>query len=55
MHLVCGRQQRSRLEGEALITDCGEAIEVDALDDVRLVSVVTYTIHPVSTGENPLM
>ncbi|KFA82698.1 hypothetical protein [Enterobacter sp. EGD-HP1] len=55
MHLVCGRQQRARLEGEALIPDCGEAIEVDAFDDVRLIRVVTYTIHPVSTGENPLM
>lgn len=51
----CGRQQHAYWAGEALITDDGEAIEGDALDDVRLVGVVTHTIHPVSSDENPFM
>lgn len=51
----CGRQQRACLEGEALITDDGEAIEGDALGNIRLVGVVTHSIHPVSTDENPFM
>lgn len=51
----CGRQQHAYWAGEALITDDGEAIEGEALDDVRLVGVVTHTIHPVSSDENPFM
>ncbi len=51
----CGRQQHAYWAGDALITDDGEAIEGDALDDVRLVGVVTHTIHPVSSDENPFM
>ncbi len=51
----CGRQQHAYWAGSALITDDGEAIEGDALDDVRLVGVVTHTIHRVYTDENPFM
>lgn len=51
----CGRQQHAYWAGGALITDDGEAIEGDALDDVRLVGVVTHTIHPVGSDENPFM
>ncbi|MEF4259467.1 hypothetical protein U9Z10_07635 [Escherichia coli] len=51
----CGRQQHAYWAGSALITDDGEAIEGDALDDVRLVGVVTHTIHPVYSDENPFM
>lgn len=51
----CGRQQHAYLAGDALITDDGEAIEGEALDDVRLVGVVTHTIRPVGTDENPFM
>lgn len=51
----CGRQQHAYWAGEALITDDGEAIEGEALDDVRLVGVVTHTIHPVGSDENPFM
>ena len=51
----CGRQQHAYWAGDALITDDGEAIEGEALDDVRLVGVVTHTIHPVSLDENPFM
>lgn len=51
----CGRQQHAYWAGDALITDDGEAIEGEALDDVRLVGVVTHTIHPVYSDENPFM
>lgn len=51
----CGRQQHAYWAGEALITDDGEAIEGEALDDVRLVGVVTHTIRPVCSDENPFM
>lgn len=51
----CGGQQHVYWAGGALITDDGEAIEGDALDDVRLVGVVTHTIRPVVSDENPFM
>ncbi|WP_320734189.1 hypothetical protein [Enterobacter kobei] len=51
----CGRQQHAYWAGEALITDDGEAIEGEALDDVRLVGVVTHTISPVWVDGNPVM
>lgn len=51
----CGRQQHAYWAGGALITDDGEAIEGDALDDVRLVGVVTHTISPVWVDDNPVM
>lgn len=51
----CGRQQHAYFAGEALITDDGDAIEGEALDDVRLVGVVTHTIRPVCSDENPFM
>lgn len=51
----CGRQQHAYWAGDALITDDGEAIEGEALDDVRLVGVVTHTITPVWVDDNPVM
>ncbi|WP_270841217.1 hypothetical protein [Enterobacter kobei] len=51
----CGRQQHAYWAGDALITDDGEAIEGEALDDVRLVGVVTHTISPVWVDDNPVM
>ncbi|KAA1063470.1 hypothetical protein [Enterobacter mori] len=51
----CGRQQHAYWAGDALITDDGEAIEGEALDDVRLVGVVTHTISPVCLDDNPVM
>ncbi|MFP2429744.1 hypothetical protein [Enterobacter ludwigii] len=51
----CGRQQHAFWAGDALITDDGEAIEGEALDDVRLVGVVTHTIRPVWVDDNPVM
>lgn len=51
----CGRQQHAYWAGDSLITDDGEAIEGEALDDVRLVGVVTHTIRQVGSDENPFM
>lgn len=51
----CGRQQHAYWAGDALITDDGEAIEGEALDDVRLVGVVMHTISPVWVDDNPVM
>ncbi len=51
----CGRQQHAYWAGDSLITDDGESIEGEALDDVRLVGVVTHTIRPVGSDENPFM
>ncbi|VAG06702.1 Uncharacterised protein [Enterobacter hormaechei] len=51
----CGRQQLAYWAGDALITDDGEAIEGEALDDVRLVGVVTHTISAVWVDDNPVM
>ena len=51
----CGRQQHAYWAGNALITDDGEAIEGEALEDVCLVGVVTHTIHPVSSDKNPFI
>ncbi|BBW22429.1 hypothetical protein STN0717ENT53_27640 [Enterobacter kobei] len=51
----CGRQQHAYWARSALITDDGEAIEGEALDDVSLVGVVTHTIRPVASDENPFM
>ncbi|EOZ9384334.1 hypothetical protein ACQYE4_000725 [Enterobacter bugandensis] len=51
----CGRQQHAHWAGDALITDDGEAIEGEALEDVRLVGVVTHTISQVWVDDNPVM
>ncbi len=51
----CGRQQHAYWAGDALITDDGEAIEGEALEDVRLVGVVTHTISQVWVDDNPVM
>lgn len=40
-----GRQQYARWEGNALITDDGEAIEGEALDDV---SIVAWSLMPLA-------
>ena len=53
--LFCGRQQHAYWAGDVLITDDGEAIEGEALDDVRLGGVVTHTISPVWVDDNPVM
>ena len=41
----CSRNQFAKLMGKALITDDGESLEGEALDDVDVAGVVTYTVH----------
>lgn len=38
------RNEFAKLYGSALVTEDGEAIEGDALDDVTVIGVVTFTI-----------
>lgn len=48
---LCGKSHFARVMGESLITDDGEAIEGDALDDVTVAGVVTFIINRAS-GED---
>lgn len=48
-----GRNHFVRLIGGALITEDGEAIEGEALDDVVVHGVVTYTINRVREETGP--
>ena len=45
---VDGRNQFVKLYGQALITEEGEAIEGDALDDVKVHGVLTHTLNRAS-------
>ncbi|HDS8974336.1 TPA: hypothetical protein QHR34_001082 [Raoultella ornithinolytica] len=44
----------AKIMGRAFITRDGEAIEGDALDDVHVLGVVTFTIIDVRQDENPV-
>ncbi|MEW9209495.1 hypothetical protein AB2713_25285 [Citrobacter werkmanii] len=51
----CGRTHFARVMGRTLITDDGEAIEGDALDDVSVTGVVTFLINrAVNTASDEL-
>ncbi|WP_313063261.1 hypothetical protein [Atlantibacter hermannii] len=50
-----GRTQFAKLRGKALITDDGEAIEGDALDDVEVIGVVTWLVNRTRDDEAPVM
>lgn len=50
-----GRRQIARLCGTALITEEGEAIEGDALDEVEMLGVVTHIIRPAAFDDHPVM
>ncbi|MDH2911207.1 hypothetical protein N7V53_01470 [Kosakonia sp. HypNH10] len=50
-----GRRQIARLCGASLITEEGEAIEGDALDDVEMLGVVTHIIRPAAFDDYPVM
>lgn len=41
----CGHNQFAKRMGAALITDDGEALEGEALDDVSVLGVVTHLIN----------
>lgn len=47
--------QFAKLLGQAFITDDGEAIEGEALDDVRIIGVVTFFIYRTKEDDCPVM
>lgn len=48
-----GFMEFAKILGRAFITSYGEAIEGEALDDVEVIGVVTYTIHDVRHDDFP--
>ncbi|HHL0114536.1 TPA: hypothetical protein ACQZLR_005647 [Klebsiella pneumoniae] len=52
--LYDGRSELAKLMGRSLITEDGEAIEGEALDDVNVIGVVTFTICDVR-GDNTVV
>ncbi|KZP52013.1 hypothetical protein L8R18_02010 [Enterobacter kobei] len=52
----CGRLDFAKVQGRALITQDGEAIEGDSLDDATTVGVVTYFLNQVTdTDDRPVI
>lgn len=50
-----GRQQFAKLRGQSFITDDGEAIEGDSLEDVIVVGRVTYFVNRAGEDDCPAM
>ena len=48
-----GGMQFARVQGKSLITPDGDAIEGDALDDVRMAGVVIFLIKEINNDELP--
>ncbi|HCQ8441127.1 TPA: hypothetical protein ACOVJJ_001214 [Klebsiella oxytoca] len=49
-----GFMEFAKILGGAFITSDGEAIEGEALDEVEVIGVVTYTIHNVMQDSSPV-
>lgn len=47
------RNQFVKLQGSALITEDGEAIEGDALDDVEVFGVLTHSLNRIGDDDYP--
>lgn len=52
MVLFCGRLDLAIVQGKALITQDGEAIEEDALDDATVMGVITHLLNRVKDTDN---
>lgn len=50
-----GRNYFARPAGKSLITEDGEAIEGDALDDVEVIGVVTWLVNRTRDDDAPVM
>lgn len=48
---LCGKSHFARVMGHSLITDDGEALEGEALDDVSVAGVVTFIINRASGAD----
>ncbi|MDO2441493.1 MULTISPECIES: hypothetical protein [Enterobacter] len=52
----CGRLDLATVQGKALITTDGEAIEGDALDDADVLGVVTHLLNNITdTDDRPVI
>ncbi|MBW4191546.1 hypothetical protein JW309_04505 [Enterobacter bugandensis] len=52
----CGRLDLTTVQGKALITTDGEAIEGDALDDADVLGVVTHLLNKITdTDDRPVI
>lgn len=52
---LAGELQFAKLMGESFITEDGEAIEGEALDDVEVIGVVTWLVNRTRDDEAPVM
>lgn len=50
-----GRQQFAKLMGRSFITEDGEAIEGESLEDVIVVGLVTYFVNRAGEDDCPVM
>lgn len=50
-----GRQQFAKLMGQSFITDDGEAIEGEALEDVLVIGRVTYFVNRAGEDDSPVI
>ena len=50
-----GGTELATLRGKSLITEDGEAIEGDDLDDITVIGVVTFTICDVRQDDNAVV
>lgn len=50
-----GRQQFAKLMGQSFITDDGEAIEGEALEDVLVIGRVTYFVNRTGEDDSPVI
>lgn len=50
-----GHREFARLAGSALITEDGEAIEGEGLDDVEIIGIVTHVISRAGFDDLPVM
>ncbi|MEH5098736.1 hypothetical protein PO486_12680 [Atlantibacter hermannii] len=50
-----GRNYFARPAGKSLITEDGEAIEGEALDDVSVIGVVTWLVNKARNDDAPIM
>ncbi|SFD73921.1 hypothetical protein SAMN05216563_1012 [Phytobacter palmae] len=50
-----GRQQFAKLMGQSFITEDGEAIEGEALEDVLVIGKVTYFVNRAGDDDCPIM
>ncbi|WP_370972542.1 hypothetical protein [Enterobacter wuhouensis] len=48
----CGRMDFATVQGKALITQDGEAIEGDSLDDANVMGVITFLVNRATDTDN---